>query len=191
ISMFEQLNKRFPKSDHTQKAIIRMGNAYGAIAWYDRAAAKYEEFAMRYGGEKDAPGASQNAVTYRKGIGDDRQAVANIEFFVKQYKNKKKTDAADALFGLAGIYEKQGNEEAEIKAYERYLREMGSRGGKDRVVIAHARIGQLLWESSCKGKGVDGACVKIQRERAIRRRGKRRRGTVLPERCGEASKIKL
>src|SRR5690606_17934828 len=118
-------------------------------------------------------------------------AVANIEFFVKQYKNKKKTDAADALFGLAGIYEKQGNEEAEIKAYERYLREMGSRGGKDRVVIAHARIGQLLWESSCKGKGVDGACVKIQRERAIRRRGKRRRGTVLPERCGEASKIKL
>ena len=191
IQMYEILNKRFPKSSQTQKALVRMGNAYGAIAYYDRSAAKYEEFAKRYGGEKDAPGALQNAVTYRKGIGDDKQAVSDIEYFVKQYKSKKQKDAADALFGLAGIYEKQGNQDMEIKALERYLREMGAKGGRDRVVWAHARIGQIQWERSCKGKGVDGACVKVERERAIRRRGKRRRGTVLPDRCGEASKIKL
>jgi hypothetical protein len=38
---------------------------------------------------------------------------------------------------------------------------------------------------------VDGACIKVERERAVRQRGKRRRGTVLPDRCGEQSKIKL
>jgi hypothetical protein len=59
------------------------------------------------------------------------------------------------------------------------------------VVAAHARIGQILWDQSCKGKTVDGACIKVERERAIRRRGKRRRGAALPDRCGEASKIKI
>lgn len=193
IQMYGALQQKFPKSNEAQKALVRMGNAYGAIAWYDRSAAAYEAYSKKYGGEKDAAGAMQNAVTYRKGIGDDKQAVADIEFFVKQYKSKKQKDAADALFGLAGIYEKQGAEEAEIKALERYLREMGAKGGRDRVVWAHARIGQIQWENSCKGKGVDGACVKVERERAVRsrRKGKRRRGTVLPDRCGEASKIKL
>ena len=191
IQMYEKLNERFPKTIHAQKALGRTGNAYGAIAFYDRSAAKYELFARKYGGEKDAPAALQNAVTYRKGIGDDKAAIADIEFFVKQYKNKMKKDSADALWGLVGIYEKQGNQEMVVKSLERYLKEMGTKGGRDRVVAAHARIGQILWEQSCKGKGVDGACVKVERERAIRRRGKRRRGTVLPDRCGETSKIKL
>jgi TolA-binding protein len=191
IQMYEVLNQRFPKSVHAQKALGRAGNAYAAIAFYDRSAGKYEQFAKKYGGEKDAPAALQNAVTYRKGIGDDKAAIADIEFFVKQYKNKMKKDSADALWGLVGIYEKQGNQEMLVKALERYLKEMGGKGGRDRVVAAHARIGQILWEQSCRQRGVDGACIKVERERAVRRRGKRRRGTVLPDRCGEASKIKL
>lgn len=191
IQMYEVLNQRFPKSLQAQKALGRSGNAYGAIAFYDRSAAKYEQFAKKYGGEKDAPSALQNAVTYRKGIGDDKAAIADIEFFVKQYKNKMKKEAADAMWGLVGIYEKQNNQEATIKALERYLDEMGTKGGRDRVVAAHARIGQIMWEQSCKNKGVDGACIKVERERAVRSRGKRRRGSALPDRCGETSKIKI
>jgi TolA-binding protein len=191
LQMYEVLQQRFPSTIEAQKALARAGNAYGAIAFYDRSASKYEAFAKKYGGEKEAPSALQNAVTYRKGIGDDKTAIADIEFFVKQYKNKMKKEAADALWGLVGIYEKQGNQEMLVKALERYLKEMGAKGGRDRVVAAHARIGQILWEQSCRGKGVDGACIKVERERAVRRRGKRRHGTVLPDRCGEASKIKL
>jgi tetratricopeptide (TPR) repeat protein len=191
IQMYEKLNERFPKSVQAQKALARTGNAYGAIAFYDRSAAKYELFAKKYGGEKDAPSSLQNAVTYRKGIGDDKTAVADIEYFVKQYKNKLKKEAADAMWGLVGIYEKQGNQDAVVKALEGYLKEMGTKGGRDRVVAAHARIGQILWEQSCKGKGADGACIKVERERAIRSRGKRRHGAALPDRCGEQSKIKI
>ena len=193
ITMYAQLQARYPKSIHAQKALARMGNAYGAIAWYDRSASAYEQFAKKYGGEKEAPAALQNAVTYRKGIGDDSQAVKDIEFFLKQYSRKMKSEAADAEWGLYGIYEKQNNDKAVIKSLERYLHDMGSRGGRDRVVMAHARIGQIYWEESCRGKGVDDACVKIERQRAIRHHSSRRHhhGTVLPERCGEASKIKL
>ena len=190
ISMFEALSKRFPNSKLTQKALVRMGNAYGAIAYYDQAAKKYEEYASRFGGEKDAPGALQNAVTYRKGIGDDAQAIKNISLFVKQYKRKMKDEAADAMFGLAGIYEKQGNSDQIIKAYKEYLKEIGISGGRDRLLIANARIGEILWQDSCKLKNDDGSCVRVKRERATRRRGKRK-GAQLPTQCGPESKIKL
>src|SRR5690606_5424518 len=60
IQMFGILNKRFPDSTHTQKALVRMGSAYGAIAYYDQAAEKYIAYAKKYGGEDDAPKALQN-----------------------------------------------------------------------------------------------------------------------------------
>jgi tetratricopeptide (TPR) repeat protein len=194
IQMYSALQKEFPKSNHAQKALVRIGNAFGAAAFYDRAATAYEEYAKKYGGEADAAKALGNAVTYRKGIGDDKKAIENIEFFVKQYKSKLKKEAADALFGMVGIYEKQGNQDAVVKHLNRYVKEMGGTGGRDRVIIAHAKMGQIAWEASCKGKGVDGACVRVERERALRStksKGKRKKGVALPERCGEASKIKL
>lgn len=193
IRMYGILDKKFPKSTRNQKALVRMGSAYGSIAHYENAAKKYEDYAKRFGGEKDAPNALQNAVTYRKGIGHDKEAIANIEAFVKQYKKRLKNEAASAMFGLAGIYEKQGNTDAVIKAYKRYIKEIGKGGGADRLLIANAKIGELLWNQSCKVKENNGACVKIVRERATRRRGKRkkRRGVQLPTQCGPESKIKL
>jgi hypothetical protein len=97
------------------------------------------------------------------------------------------------MFGLAGIYEKQGNDDAIVKAYKRYIKEIGKSGGADRLLIANAKIGEILWRQSCKVDGVNGACVKVKRERAMRRRGKRRRrkGVQLPTQCGPESKIKL
>ncbi len=192
IRMYGILDQKFPKSTRNQKALVRMGSAYGSIAHYQKAAEKYEEYARRFGGEKDAPDALQNAVTYRKGIGQDKEAIADIDKFVRQYKKKMKKEAAAALFGLAGIYEKQGNDDMVVKAYKRYIKEIGKSGGSDRILIANARIGAVLWAQSCKGGGEDGACVKTKRERATRKRGKkRRRGLSLPTQCGAESKIKM
>jgi TolA-binding protein len=192
IRMFGELRKKFPKSKLSERALVRMGNAYGAISRYEDSAKLYEEYANKYAGEKDASAALSNAVTYRKGIGHDRQAIKNIEEFVKKFKNKRRDDAADAFFGMTGIYEKQGNDAMVVKHLQRYLREFGSRGGRDRVIIANAKIGEVLWNQSCRGKGVDGACVKIARERALRRtRRQRRKGAAVPNRCGESDRIVL
>jgi len=193
IYMFKLLQKRFPGSNQAQKALVRLGNNFGAIAYYDEAAEMYEAYAKKYGGEKDASKALSNAVLYRKGIGDDDKAIADTRFFVKQYKNKLKEESADALFSMSGIYEKRNERDNLVKHLESYLREMGRQGGADRVVVAHAKIGQVLWEQSCPTKGVDGACVKVTRERALRasKKKKRSRGVQLPTQCGPESKIKL
>lgn len=190
IRMYGILDQKFPNSEHNQKALVRMGSAYGAIAHYEKAAQKYELYAKRYGGEKDAPDALQNAVTYRKGIGQDKEAIEDIENFVKAYKKKMSDEAASAMFGLAGIYENQGNKDMVVKSYKRYIKEIGKSGGNDRLLIANAKIGEILWQQSCKGGGIDGACVKISRERATRKRGKSSR-MALPTQCGPESKIKL
>ncbi|MBL4636221.1 MAG: tetratricopeptide repeat protein, partial [Kofleriaceae bacterium] len=192
IRSFAILNKKFPKAEKAKKALVLMGNAYGAIASYEKAAEKYEEFARRFPGEKEAAGALNNAVTYRKGIGQQKEAIANIEGFVKKYRKKQKEQAAAAMFGLAGIYEAQGNNSMVIRVYRRYLKEIGKSGGTDRMLIANAKMGEILWKESCKSGGVDGACVRVTRERATRKRkGKKRRGLQLPTQCGAKSKIKI
>jgi len=197
IAMREQLIKRFPKDNLSRKALVLLGNNYGAIAYYPDAATKFEEYSKSYGGEKDAANALANAVFYRKGIGQDDKAIKDIEFFVKQYgKNKKHVqEAAAALYGMTGIYEKAGNEDKVVKHLRRYLKELGSKGGVDWQIAAHVRIGEILWQNSCPVKGVDGACISVKRSRASRvqkkKKGKRKRGVELPTQCGPESKIKL
>ncbi len=191
IKMFQLLSERFPKSEQTKRAIGHLGNIYGRVAYYDKAAAKLEEYAKRFGGEKDAYEALSEAVFYRKGIGDDKQAIDDAEFFIKQYKRSKPAEAANAMFSMTSIYEKQDNASKTIDHLERYLKEFGARGGIDRQIIAHAKLGMLHWQESCPVKGVMGACVKVQRERATVNRRKKSRGSSLPSQCGPESKIKL
>ena len=74
----------------------------------------------------------------------------------------------------------------------RYIKEYGEKGGGDKVVIAYAKIGKTLWDSACPVKTVNGACIKITRERAVAgKQTKRRKGSDLPTQCGESSKIKV
>jgi tetratricopeptide (TPR) repeat protein len=193
IQMFETLSRRFPKSRQTQMAIGRLGLNYGRIAWYDKAADRLEEYARRFGGEDDAYKALSDAVFYRKGIGHDDAAIKNTEFFIKQYgkQRDKREEVAQAMFGLTAIYEKQGDADAIIRHLRRYLREYGN-SAVDREIIARVKIGMLLWEQSCPVKGVDGACVRITRERSIvQRRTGRQKRAQLPTQCGPESKINL
>ena len=81
-----------------------------------------------------------------------------------------------------------------VKAYKRYIREIGKSGGSDRLLIASAKIGQIAWEQSCKSTE-DGACVRIKRERATRNRkkGKKRRKRCFADvnSCGESQQESL
>jgi len=192
VAMRRALIDRYPKTRLAKRAMVLLGNNYGAIAYYPEAAEKFEEYSKRFSGEKDAANAMANAVFYRRGIGQDNKAIENTEFFVKRFGKKKSQDAADALFGMTGIYEKRGDTKMVIKHLERYLKQIGKKGGVDRQIIAHAKIGKLLYEQSCDVDGVDGACIKVTRKRSIatRRKGKRRRGSTLPKQCGPESKIK-
>src|SRR5262249_4692565 len=148
-------------------AVARLGKAYGDIAFYDRASDKLEEYATKYAGEKDAHDALNDAVLYRKGLGDDQKAIKDTKDFVKTFGTKNAQDAANASFSRTSIYEKGPDKDAVIKHLREYLHEFGGKGGSDKVVIANVKIGQILFEQSCPVKQVDGSCVKITRERAV------------------------
>jgi len=194
IQMFGLLKQYYPKSKQMPRAVGRIGKAYGDIAFYEQAADKLEQYAKDYGGEKDAFNALSEAVFYRKGIGQDDKAIANTAFFIKQYGTKKPKEASDAMFSLTSVYEKQGDPDAVIKHLRNYIRQFpAAKGGADRIVIAHAKIGQALWKQSCKVAGVNGSCVQVTRERAISsKKIKRKKGqSDQPTQCGAESKIKV
>ncbi len=205
LSMFGKLAELYPDSKQTAKAIAKLGNNFGAIAYYDRAAARYEEYARKYAGEKDAFDAMSTAVFYRKGIGDDAKAIEDTKFFIKTFGAKNPDKAAEAFFSLNTIYEKErdaargsrkGYEETNdqvIKHLRQYISQYGRKGGADRMVMAWTKIGMSLWEQACPVKTVEGSCVRVTRERAVatKRTSKRRKGSSQPTQCGPESKIKL
>src|SRR5205823_3175417 len=108
-----------------------------------------------FAGEKDAYEAMSEAVFYRKGIGDDQKpkctskqpcdAVTDTEYFIDTFKTKKPQEAANAMFALTTVYEKQNDSDKVIRHLHDYLHQFGDKGGADRVVIAHAKIGNILW----------------------------------------------
>jgi tetratricopeptide (TPR) repeat protein len=128
-------------------------------------------------------------VFYRKGIGDDAKAIEDTKYYVKTFGKKKPQEAANAAFSLTSIYEKQGDKEQVVKHLKDYIRTHGSKGGADKLVIAHAKIGQILYSQSCPVKEIDGACVKISRERAIvTKKVKKKKGKevyVAPTKCAQ------
>ena len=192
IRMFSLLQQYYPKSNLAKRALAALGKSFGDVAFYDRAADKLEEYAKKYAGEKDAYDAMSDAVFYRKGMGEDQKAIDDTKYFIKTFGHKKQADAANADFALTSIYEKNNDNDGVIKHLRDYLHDFGEKGGADRVVIAHTKIGMILWTESCPVKPVDGACVKITRQRATAaRHSKRRKGADIPTQCGPDSKIKL
>ncbi|MEZ4399400.1 MAG: tetratricopeptide repeat protein [Kofleriaceae bacterium] len=193
IEAYTELRGRFPKSPQSAKALARLGGVYARVAYYDRAASMFEEYAKKYAAEKDAYDLMNDAVFYRKGIGDDDKAIDNTNFFISKFAAKKPGDAAAAYFSLGSIYEKRGDLDKVVDHYRNYLKRYNEKGGGDRVVAAYGRIGQILWEQSCPVKTVDGSCIRVVRERAVSLRGKakRKKGDATRTQCGPESKIKL
>jgi tetratricopeptide (TPR) repeat protein len=190
ITAFNSLRRFYPTSKLSARALARIGKAYGDIAYYEESANTLEEYAKKYAGESDAYGAMNDAVFYQKGTGNDAKAIANTRYFVATFGTKRPQEAANASFALTSVYEKQGDNDALVRHLRDYVRTFGEKGGKDRLLIAYAKIGQALWAQSCPVKLVDGSCVRVSRERAIKL--KLGRGAAAQQKqCGPESKIKL
>ncbi|MBX3158594.1 MAG: tetratricopeptide repeat protein [Deltaproteobacteria bacterium] len=194
ILVFERyLVKYYPNSKLMPRAVGRIGKAYGDIAFYDRAADKLEQYATKYAGEKDAYQAMSDAVFYRKGIGDDAKAIDDTRFFIRTFGGKNPQEAANAMWSMTTIHEKRNDGNAVVAHLRDYIRQFGDKGGADRLVIAHAKIGKILWDQSCPlgAKMENGSCVTITRDRAISSKTIKKKGNELPTQCGAESKIKL
>jgi outer membrane protein assembly factor BamD (BamD/ComL family) len=166
IQSFTLLRKSFPRSKHGPHALGRIAKMYADVAMIDKAAAAFEEYAKIYAGEKDAYYAMSDAIYYRRALGDDEKAIEDTKYFLKTFGTKKPADAAAAAFALTAIYEKRQDREATLKHLRDYIRQFGAKGGRDRLVIAYAKIGELQWQQSCPVKPIDGQCVRVKRKGA-------------------------
>jgi len=98
IRMYETLGKLWPKSRLAARALARLGNVYATTAQYREAAERLEAYAGSFAGEGDAYRTLSDAVQFRKGLGDDKQAIADTEKFVAMFGAKQPAEAAGALF---------------------------------------------------------------------------------------------
>jgi TolA-binding protein len=198
ISMYKKLEDMGERArkDIRARSVARLGVAYSRIAYYGEAAKYLELYYSKYAGVKgqkdlkDAKDALSDAVFYRKGIGDDAQAIKDTTAFVGN-RDAKASEKAEAFFSLYAIYEKQGDQEKLVKHLREYVSKYKNQGGADKVVIAQAKIGLTLWNQSCPVKTVDGSCVKVERQRAIVIRSKGKRKRTIQTQCGPESKVKI
>jgi len=192
IAIRDTLIRGRPDAPEAQRALYLIGQSYHALAWYSRAADYYERFARRFPGEPEAPDALQNAIVFRVGRGEHEQATEDALLFAKSYGKRPRyaPRAAAVHFALAQIPEGRGDAEATRRHYEGYLRRWGAAGGVDRQVRAHVKIGALLWQRACPAPGVDGLCIKVERQRSRRELAHRRR-VARREHCGEATRARV
>jgi tetratricopeptide (TPR) repeat protein len=153
------LSRQHPKSALAPRALARLGRIYGNIAQYDKAAETLEDYAKRYAGEKDAYDALSDAIYFRKALGDRAAVIANTGYFIKTYGAKNPRESAEASWSLTTLYD--ADPDSAIKHLRDYLRLHAKKGEPGRVVIAHGKLGVLLWNQSCPHAGTDGLCVKV------------------------------
>lgn len=191
IRVFETLQKQAPKSKLAARALARLGNLYATTAQYREAAEQLEGYATNWAGEGDAYRTLSDAVAFRKGLGDDRLAIADTEKFIAMFGAKRPDEAASAYFSLIAIYEKQGDLDRLAHHLRSYLGRYGATGGADRRVIAWAKLGDVLWRQACPVATVDGACVKVVRTAALGKRLLLAAQAAIPKRCGDDTKLEL
>ena len=196
VKAWDALIKAHPQHDLAKRALYRIGAGYQQLAFYERASDNYEAFAKRYPGEPPARTALGNATVFREGLQQAREALADMDAYVDLYGARNPQDAAGVFFQKAEVYEAQ-NRVDDLRAHLRaYLERWGKRGGLDRQVQAHFRLGELAWNVSCAHASEDGACLRVDRLTQTRSRevietANRRLGRSKRTQCGPATKSKI
>jgi tetratricopeptide (TPR) repeat protein len=209
IKAREILLKTKPDSVLAKKAVYQIGRNFQDVAAYNQAADYYEQFAEKFPGEKEASIALYSASFYRRGLGDNEKAIKDVALYVKNYGGRHEfvDKAATTDFDQGQIYEGQRDNAKLLKHFTDYLKQWGAKGGVDHQIVAHVKIGEILWNQSCQlpDGGINGACIEIKRERAggaarvAEKQAKAQKGKKkgklkhadLPPQCGPETKSKI
>jgi len=182
VLAFQQLIKSKPDSRLAKKSIYMIGRNYQDIAAFEAAAENYEQFATRFPGEEEASTALYRASFFRRGLGESQKAIEDTKLFIRNYGPRSEfTDiAAGVAFGEGQIFEQERDWAKLSQHLEAYLREWGARGGVDRQLIAHVKLGEIAWRAACPIDGANGACVEIKRPNRRAARAQKNAKTCLP-----------
>lgn len=192
INMRKELLSRYPKSEVYNQTLKELGQNYQAIAYYEDAATRFEEYATKNPKDKFSSEALNNAYLFRLGLGQQEKAAADLAKYEDYYKKKDVTTAAKIYWSKHSLLTDDASKLAHAKAY---LSTYGGKGGADRQAVAEAAIGQILWRQSCDKELLYDSCITVQRKKAnageaerkkaekLRKKAKKKKD-ALPKYCG-------
>jgi tetratricopeptide (TPR) repeat protein len=155
--------KSFPRSKLAARSLMRSGAMYEQIAFYDRAAERFEEYAKLYAGEKDAGDALADAIQLRAALGDVEKQVSDTKTLLKTFGAKRPNVAAAAQLALVPALEG----DSAIAALRGYLKDFAN-VDRIRTILVHVQLADRLRAKSCPIRGVDHLCVKVVVDHAPR-----------------------
>ena len=153
--------KSFPRSKLKPKSLMRSGAMYEQIAFYDRAAAQFEEYAKVYLGEKDAGDALGDAIRLRAALGDIEKQMADTKLLLKMFGPKRPREAAAAQLALVPAL---AGDDA-IAVLRSYLEDFAN-VDRNRTIVVHVELADRLRAKSCPVHGIDRLCVKVVVDRS-------------------------
>lgn len=183
------LLERHPDSQHYQQTLKELGENYQAIAYYGKAAERFEQYAEKFGKDDYTPNALQNAYLFRLGLGDESKAQENLDKYEELYRRKDPGTAAKIFWSKHDLLD---SDEEKLKHAREYLSRYGAKGGVDRKAVAEASIGQILWRQACSKELLYDSCLTIVRKKATAGEETRKKASKLrdkkkqgiPSHCG-------
>lgn len=136
-----KLLRERPDSELANKALFAIAGNLHASAVYSQAAKYYVLFAKQFPDDPNAEIALANAAVFYRGLGQYDTAVSVSEEWVRRYSRKKATRAAEVVFSIGEVYEKEERWRDAIKQYSDFLRRWAKKASDDKVLQAHTKIG--------------------------------------------------
>lgn len=153
--------KSFPSSKLASKATSRSGRMYERIAMYDRAADRFEAYAKRYGGERDAGDTLADAIRLRAALGDRAKQIEDTKEWIRMFGLKRKADAAAAELSLVAVLDAEGA----LAQLHEFLKTYAA-VDPALTIAAHIQLADRLRAKSCPVHAIDQLCVKAVVDRA-------------------------
>jgi tetratricopeptide (TPR) repeat protein len=161
MTSYQLLIRYYPHSKLGAKARWQSAQAFLRIARFGEAAARFEEYAKMYAGEKNARDAIENAIMLRAAIGDSAKRIEDTKYFVRTFGMKAPQAAADATLALVSAYDTPDDQIAVLRDY---LRTYSGKAEREQLALGHARLADALWRRACPTTPIDGLCMKVFRD---------------------------
>lgn len=159
IQVREALLADYPESAHARQTLLELAQIYEALAEYPRAAQRYEQFAEAYRKDSEAAPALAKAYVFRRALGQRDRATENLTRYESLFARRDVGRAATVFWSQSELLDDSKAREAHAREY---IARYGSKGGIDRLAVAHATLGRELWRTSCVRPAADGTCVTMK-----------------------------
>jgi tetratricopeptide (TPR) repeat protein len=157
---YERLLAVAPDSRWTQQSIASLVEGNFAVARYDDAARRAEQYAARFPKDQRTDDYLRIAYMSRLGLGQPDRALAALDRLEEFYVRRDPERAARFHWIRR---EALTDDDARLRHAEQFLVRHGRSGGLDRRIVAEVTLGQLKWRRACEKAPTLAACASLSR----------------------------